>query len=441
MHMPVQSYLSGDSAVKIAASVEHALAAGRASGGESLPPVRTLASHLSVSPATVAAAYRLLQDRGIVVAEGRRGTRLRNVSPALPPTRTELPRGVRDLATGNPDPELLPDIDAAMARLRPGRRLYGDELNHPPLAALARKQFREDGVDGAHLAIVSGAMDGLERVLREHLRAGDRVIVEDPCFTGVLDLLNALSLTPLPVALDDEGLDPAGLREALRGTAGALIVTPRAQNPTGAAFSERRARQLRALLRDKSELLVIEDDHAGPVAGATYRTITPGLERWAVVRSVSKSLGPDLRVAVVAGDARTLARVEGRQNLGIRWVSHILQQLVAALWRDKSVQKQLAAAARVYAERRDALVQALRARGLEAHAASGLNVWIPLRDEAAVVNAMLRRGWAVNAGERYRIRSGPAIRVTVATLAAGDAETFAGDLGAIVFGTNRASIS
>jgi DNA-binding transcriptional MocR family regulator len=160
-----------------------------------------------------------------------------------------------------------------------------------------------------------------------------------------------------------------------------------------------------------------------------------------VVRSVSKSLGPDLRVAVVAGDARTLARVEGRQNLGIRWVSHILQQLVAALWRDKSVQKQLAAAARVYAERRDALVQALRARGLEAHAASGLNVWIPLRDEAAVVNAMLRRGWAVNAGERYRIRSGPAIRVTVATLAAGDAETFAGDLGAIVFGTNRASIS
>jgi DNA-binding transcriptional MocR family regulator len=267
------------------------------------------------------------------------------------------------------------------------------------------------------------------------------VIVEDPCFTGFLDLMSALSLTPVPVPVDDEGLEPAALREALRGTAGALIVTPRAQNPTGATLSERRARQLRTLLRDKPDLLVIEDDHAGPVSGAAYRTICSGRERWAIVRSVSKSLGPDLRVALVTGDARTVARVEGRQNLGIRWVSHILQQLVASLWRDRSVQKQLANAARVYTERREALLAALRARGIEAQGASGLNVWIPLREEAAVVNGLLKRGWAVNAGERYRIRTGPAIRVTVAALDAADAETFAEDLAAVVFGTNRASIS
>src|SRR5258708_26902976 len=117
--MTVQTYLSGDSAVKIASSVEHALAAGRIAAGESLPPVRSLATRLSVSPATVAAAYRLLQDRGIATADGRRGTRLRSVSPALPTTRAELPRGARDLATGNPDPELLTDIDAALAKLRP----------------------------------------------------------------------------------------------------------------------------------------------------------------------------------------------------------------------------------------------------------------------------------------------------------------------------------
>src|SRR3954453_8031152 len=228
--MTVQTYPSGDSAVKIAASVEHALSAGHASGGESLPPVRTLASRLSVSPATVAAAYRLLQERGTPVSAARRGTRLGAVSPALPPSRTELPSGVIDLAAGNPDPELLPDLDAAVARLRPGRRLYGNELNYPPLVALARKQFEEDGIDASHVAVVSGAMDGLERVLRAHLRAGDRVIVEDPCFTGILDLLNALSLVPVPVPVDGEGPEPAPLRDALRGPAYALIVTPRAQN-------------------------------------------------------------------------------------------------------------------------------------------------------------------------------------------------------------------
>jgi len=188
-------------------------------------------------------------------------------------------------------------------------------------------------------------------------------------------------------------------------------------------------------------LLILEDDHAGPVAGTPYRTLTVGRERWAVVRSVSKSLGPDLRVAVVAGDARTLSRVEGRQNLGIRWVSHILQQLVASLWRDKRVQRQLVAAAKTYTERRDALLHALRMRGFEPHAASGMNVWIPLREEASVVNALLQRGWAVNAGERYRLKSAPAIRVTIAALPPADAERFADDLAAIVFGRMRASIS
>jgi DNA-binding transcriptional MocR family regulator len=439
--MPVQNYISGDSAVKIAASVEQAVTSGKAAAGDALPPVRTLAASLAVSPATVAAAYRLLQDRGIAVADGRRGTRLRAVSPALPATRATFPRGTHDLATGNPDPALLPDADTFLARLRPGRRLYGTELNHAPLVELARRHFAEDGIDGGSIAVVSGAMDGLERVLREHLRAGDRVIVEDPCFTGILDLLNALSLTPVPVPVDDEGFEPAALKEALAGTAGALVVTPRAQNPTGAALSERRARQLRQLLKSRPELLILEDDHAGPVAGAPYRSLAAGREVWAVVRSVSKSLGPDIRVALLAGDARTLARVEGRQNLGVRWVSHILQQLVVALWRDRGVQKQLAAAARVYGERREALIHELRARGIAAHGASGLNVWIPLREEAAVVNALLQRGWAVNAGERYRIRSGPAIRVTVAGLDVADARRFAEDLGAIVFGTSRASIS
>lgn len=440
--MTVQSYIAGDTAVKIAASVESGLASGRAAAGERLPPVRALAAHLRVAPATVAAAYRMLQERGVAVADGRRGTRLRAVSAAVPPPRTVLPDGARDLATGNPDPLLLPDLDAALERLRPGQRLYADDLNYDPLVALARKQFEADGVDAAQIAVVSGAMDGIERVLREHLRAGDRVVVEDPCFTGILDLLSALSLVAVPVPLDDEGFLPADFRRAIETTASALIVTPRAQNPTGAALSDRRARQLRTLLRARSDLLVIEDDHAGPVAGAPYRTLVDaGRERWAIARSVSKSLGPDLRVALVAADAQTHARVEGRQNLGVRWVSHILQQLVAALWRDRDVQKQLAAAARAYTSRRDALLSALAKRGLPAHGASGLNVWIPLREESAVVQALLQRGWAVNAGERYRIKSGPAIRVTTAALEEADAELFASDLAEVLRGGVRTAIS
>jgi DNA-binding transcriptional MocR family regulator len=429
--MVVQTYLTGTTAVKIAASAESAVASGKIAGGDRLPPVRDLAAHLNVSPATIAAAYRILQERGIAFAEGRRGTIIRHASPAAPPSPSLLPANVRDLASGNPDPDLLPGLAPFLRRLDGAPRLYRDELNDPKLVTMAREQFDVDGVPSESVAVVSGALDGIERVLREQLRAGDRALVEDPCFTGVADLLHALALVPVPVAVDDEGLLPAALQRA--PSAAAIVVTPRAQNPTGAAFTERRGRQLRALLKHRPELLIIEDDHAGPIAGAPYVTLVDSSrERWAVVRSVSKSLGPDLRLAVMAGDARTIARVEGRQTLGIRWVSHILQRLVVALWSDKRVDKQLARAERTYSQRRVALLDALHTRGIDAHGSSGLNVWIPIPEESAVAQELFQRGWAVAAGERYRIKTPPAIRVTTASLDAQDALKFANDLAEVL---------
>src|SRR4051795_8174316 len=245
--MTVQTYLNGTPAASIAKGGRPPPAPARLAGGARLPPVRRLAQHLGVSPATVAAAYRLLQERGIVFAEGRRGTIIRPASPASPPGPVTLPPNVRDLASGNPAADLLPNLSRFLGKLEGTPRLYRDELNDPELVALARKQFEEDGVPSGSVAGVRGGLDGIERVLREQLRPGDRVLVEDPCFTGVADLLHALALVPVPIAVDDEGLLPAALQHA--SAAAAIIVTPRAQNPTGAAFTERRGRQLRTILK------------------------------------------------------------------------------------------------------------------------------------------------------------------------------------------------
>lgn len=435
--MLVHTYLSGDTRVKIAASVEKAIASGHAHGGDMLPPVRAVATSLNVSPATVGAAYRLLRDRGVVIADGRRGTRIREASPILTPTPT-APAGVRDMATGNPDPHLLPPLGAIQGK----QMLYGGPLNDAALLDVARAHFRADGVPAQHIAVMSGALDGIERVLREHVRPGDRVIVEDPCFTGVADLLASLALTPVPVPVDDEGLRFDDLRRALARPGAAIVVTPRAQNPTGAAFSEKRARQLRSLMRLHPDLLLIEDDHAGVVAGAPYRTLVASTHhRWAAIRSVSKSLGPDLRVALIAADPLTTSRIEGRQTLGIRWVSHILQHTVAKLLIHRRVARLLQSAAETYAKRREALVVALRDRGIEAHGVSGLNVWIAVTDESSAVRGLLERGWAVNAGERYRINAAPAIRVTISTLEPHDAHRFANDLAALLKPASRASFA
>jgi DNA-binding transcriptional MocR family regulator len=138
-----------------------------------------------------------------------------------------------------------------------------------------------------------------------------------------------------------------------------------------------------AVLASHPDVLVVEDDYAARVADAPYVPVHPAQGRWAVVRSLSKVLGPDLRLALVAGDPLTTTRIEGRQHLSPGWVSHILQQVAALLLAEEGAARLLARAERVYAERRRALVAALAARGIEAAGDSGLGVWVPLAEEAA----------------------------------------------------------
>ena len=433
MSVALRYSIGGARASELVKSVERGIREGRLPPSHPLPTVRALAAELGLAPATVAAAYRTLRQRGLIASEGRRGTRVGQRPPLMARRPApETPAGRREIAAGNPDPAFLPQLPRLLARSEPRSRLYGASLEHPELLRLAARDLARDGIATNALAVMGGALDGIERVLQAHLKPGDRVAVEDPGYTGVLDLIAALGLLPEPVALDDSGPLPMDLASALRRGAEALIVTPRAQNPTGAALDKPRAAELRGVLARHPDALVIEDDHAGPVAGAKAFTLTQARSRWAVVRSVSKSLGPDLRLAILAGDAETVARVQGRQSVGAGWVSTLLQDLVAKLWQDAGVERLLRAADEAYAERRERLIQALERRGIRAFGRSGLNVWIPVVEESAAVSALAARGWAVRAGERYRIRSGPAIRVTSAALRSGEIERLAADIAAAV---------
>jgi DNA-binding transcriptional MocR family regulator len=425
-----QYRIEGETAAELVESVERAVSQGELAPGERLPSIRRLALEVGLSPVTVAAALAELRRRGVVVSEPRRGTRI-GERPPLGSARAAVPAppGARDLSLGNPDPSLLPDLARALAGTELPVRLYGEPAALPELATLAAKQLREEGIAGGTPCIVSGALDGIERVIDAHLRAGDRVAVENPGYVALFDLLRARGLTLDPVAIDSRGMRPSGLKAALVRGASAAIITPRGQNPTGAALDAERAGELREVLAVAPDALVIEDDHLGAVAGSALHTTTTGRERWAATRSVAKALGPDLRLAVLAGDPQTLARVQGRQQCGPGWVSYLLQRLVLGLWRDAEVLALIERASTTYGERREGLLKALETHAIPATGASGLNVWVPVQDEAGVVGALLQHGWVVAPGTPFRLAgSPPAIRITIATLAAPAAARLAADL-------------
>ncbi|MFD8806975.1 aminotransferase class I/II-fold pyridoxal phosphate-dependent enzyme [Streptomyces sp. NPDC059597] len=430
--MATQYEISGTTAKGITRSVERGVSEGALAPGAALPPVRRLAEELGVSAGTVATAYKELRRRGIVVTLGRGGTVVAEAPSVASRRPPKVPEGLRDLAGGHPDPALLPAL-VPPSRLSPGVRSHRSTPRLARLEDAVRAWLGADGVPVEHVTFAHGALDFIGRVLSAELRPGDAVAMEDPGYHHLLDLVAALGLRSVSVAVDDEGMRPEPLRSALRAGVRAVVLSPRAQNPFGGAFSTARRDALAEVLREAPDVLVVENDHASDVSGAPLRTLSgAGLARWAHVRTVSKFLGTDLRWAAAACDPVTLARHDGRLLLTSGWVSHLLQETAYGLLTDESTRGLVTRARAAYAERRMALAGALAERGAPAHGVSGLNLWVPVRDESAVVNGLRSRGWWVAAGARFRLASAPGVRITTADLEPPEAARLASDFAAVL---------
>jgi DNA-binding transcriptional MocR family regulator len=414
--------IAGSTAADITASVETGVREGGLLPGGALPPVRVLAEALGVSAGTVAKAYQTLRQRGVIETAGRNGTRIRPrppVASARSQLRLPVPEGALDLSSGAPDARLLPDPRPHLAALaaEPVAAVGYDRGGVlPDFADAAADRLRADGVDPTWLTATSGALDAIERLLAAHLRPGDHVAVEDPGWGNLIDLVAALGLRTVPVAVDDEGPRPVAVQAALAAGARALVVTTRAQNPTGAAVSPERAAALRAVLAAHPDVLLVEDDHSAELSAAPLRALAGATPAWAFVRSASKPYGPDLRIAVVAGDEATVARVAGRMRVGAGWVSTLLQRVLLALWRDDTVAARVPAARDSYERRRTALRAALAERGVPSRGHTGINVWVPVGDETRVVTGLRDAGYAVAPGALHRLASAPGVRITVSPL-------------------------
>jgi DNA-binding transcriptional MocR family regulator len=274
------------------------------------------------------------------------------------------------------------------------------------------------------LAVVDGAMDAMELVARTALRFGDRVVVEHPCFPPMVDLLESVGVEVVAVRVDEEGLSPDGLREALTSPVAAVFLQPRAQNPTGVTMTPRRAGELATLL-DGTTTLVVEDDSAGATVGGD----TVSLGRWrpghtAYIRSFSKSHGPDLRLAALSAPPQLLQALEARRQVGQGWSSRLLQRILLSLLTDPASATEVERAAEEYARRRALLVDELARHGVEVGGTEGINVWVPVHDETAAVVRLASAGIGVTPGSPFTLLPGDGdhVRVTVGLARDGHAE-------------------
>ena len=410
------------SAPGIAGAIGRLISSGDLPVGTRLPTVRALAAELGVSPTTVGEAWRLLADAGAVEALGRRGTFVRQApGPGTGQRYRRVTEGPTasfdlDLSTGTPDPALLPDLAPVLARVA-GQDLTGSYLDPPVLPALDEVLRASWPFAPEALTVVDGAMDAVDRVARQVVRLGDRVVVEDPTFPPILDLLEQLGAEVVGVALDDEGPSLTSLERAMAGAPSLVVLQPRAQNPTGTTTTPRRAEAIARLLAP-ARAIVLEDDHHGPLASGEPASIGRWLpDRTVHVRSFSKSHGPDLRLSAVGGAGEVVDAVAARRAIGPGWSSRILQAVLVALLIDDGTSGRIATARATYADRRDSLVRALAERGIAVGGDDGINAWVPVVDEAEAVARLAAAGIGVAPGRPFAVGAlAPHVRVTTGLL-------------------------
>lgn len=425
--------ITGSTAAEIADSVRGLRERGTLRPGDALPPVRELAVRLGINRNTAVAAYRQLAGAGLVISRGRAGTLIAGAESVAQEGLADTV--LHDIASGNPDPSLIPDPTPALSRIVGRPVLYGEPVIDAALEAWTREWMHADlHRDDLTICVTSGAVDAVERLLAQALMRDDAVALEDPCFLASIHTVRLGGYRAVPVPVDDEGMTVEGLRAALDAGVRAIISTPRAQNPTGVTLTPERAAALREVLADHPYVLIIEDDHFSLLSPHAYATlIGPQHRRYALVRSVSKFLGPDMCLALAATDPTTAERLSLRLSPGTTWVSHLLQRLAHAQLTDASARTQISTASAHYAERNAAFASALKTHGISTSSVDGLSLWVRLAAPArTTAERLMRRGWLARTGDEFCIdESSPAshhLRLTVHDLSDADAARLVDDL-------------
>jgi DNA-binding transcriptional MocR family regulator len=208
-------------------------------------------------------------------------------------------------ARGAPAPELIPSAELAECVYAVAKREGARVFSYGPgggEAALREWVAGRHGVDPGRVVLTVGGLLGFVLYAAEALaRRPGRVLVEAPTYDRPLKILAREGAEIVPLAMDDEGLDPDALEAELRRTSESpsfLYTIPTFQNPSGRTLSAERRRRI-AEIAAANDLAILEDDPYGLVRyeGEPQPTLheLAGADLVTYTSSFSKTVAPGLR--------------------------------------------------------------------------------------------------------------------------------------------------
>ncbi len=337
--------------------IREQIAIGALAAGQKLPPVRDLAWQLQITPGTVARAYTVLTDSGVLKAEVGRGTFVSEPSEDLSKGLAEPPLNLIEidviphntggnLETVNLFSPHLPD--GGQSRLI--RKLLAEIAQEPPSGMMhypSRRSARDarmamvnwlqgapiGQIDEQDIVLCHGGQNGILLVFQTVLR-GRRptVFVEELSYPGFRRAAELVRADVIPIACDGDGIIPEALAEAAvqHPEAQILCTSPEVHSPTCGFTPMERRHEIVEVAR-KADLQIMEDDcyRMGRAEGVGYRRLAP--ERGWYVSSISKTITPALRIGCAIGPRGMSAALHRSAEHGFFGIATPMIDLTAAL--------------------------------------------------------------------------------------------------------------
>jgi 2-aminoadipate transaminase len=316
-------------------------------------------------------------------------------------------------AGGLPAPEFFPKARVAEATQRvmaspsASQALqYGLTEGYIPLREMVMAEMTAAGYPCSldNILIVSGSQQGLDLAGKAYINRGDRILVEEPTYLGMLDAWRMYGAEFVSVATDDSGMIPEALEQTLKSVQAKLIyLVPTFQNPTGVTTPEERRAEIVRLAR-QYDVGIVEDDPYGQLRyeGETLPTVlavdarqnpdSPVGGNVIYLNSFSKTLCPGLRLAWMAAPAEVIERVSKAKSNSDLHTSTFGQAVAYEVARDGFIEQHIQVLRKVYGERRDLMLHLMEdtfpSEVTWTEPAGGLFVWLRLPEGVNSVDVL-----------------------------------------------------
>ena len=332
-------------------AIRDAVGSGALVQGAKLPPVRELGWKLEMTPGTVARAYTVLTDEGVLVAEVGRGTFVADAARVEPPLNLMEMDVIEHLTGGdNFDVNLFSPHLPNGGQSKLIRTLLAQIANDPPSGVMhypsrrgaqpareAMLHWLRDAnlgpVKEADIVLSHGGQNSIMLIFQTILKGRRPVIfVEELCYPGFRRVAAALRADVVPIAMDGDGICADALAAAAeRYPEGQIVCTsPEVHSPTCGFSPLARRHEIVAVAR-RFDLQIVEDDcyRIGEAQAPAYRQLAP--ERGWYLTSLSKSITPALRLGCAVGPREMTPALHRAAEHGFFGLATPITDLAAAL--------------------------------------------------------------------------------------------------------------